>query len=72
VPPRLSVEIVKPFDTAEDIKVLSRRWVVERAFEWLNRCRRLAKDFENLNRNSPAFIDVASSMLMLRMLGNSK
>jgi hypothetical protein len=37
------------------IKVLPQGWVVERTFAWLNRCRRLAKDFENLNRNALAF-----------------
>ena len=44
--PRLSVEIVKRSDTAEGFEVLPRRWVVERTFAWLNRCRRLSKDFE--------------------------
>jgi hypothetical protein len=33
--------------------VLPKRWVVERTFAWLNRCRRLAKDFENLTSNFP-------------------
>ena len=33
---------------------------VERAFPWLNRWRRLAKDFENPNRNDLAFIQPAS------------
>ena len=48
--PQLSVEIVKRSDTAQGFEVLPRRWVVERTFAWLNRCRRLAKDFENLTR----------------------
>ena len=40
--------------------VQPRRWVVERTIAWLNRCRRLAKDWENLNRNALAFIKLAS------------
>ena len=34
------------------------------------RCRRLAKDWENLNRNALAFIKLASIRLMLRKLCN--
>ena len=37
---------------------------------WLNRCRRLAKDFENLSRNALAFLQLASIRLMLRKLCN--
>jgi transposase len=37
-------------------------------FAWLNRCRRLAKDFENLTRNALAFLRLASIRLMLRKL----
>jgi len=37
-------------------------------FAWLNRCRRLAKDFENLARNALAFLHLASIRLMLRKL----
>ena len=70
--PRLSVEIVKRSDTAQGFELLPRRWVVERTFAWLNRCRRLAKDFENLNRTALAFIRLASIRLMLRKLNNSK
>ena len=44
---------------------------VERTFAWLNRCRRLAKDFENLDRNALAFIKLASIRLMLRKLRNA-
>ena len=50
--------------------VLPRRRVVERAFAWLNRCRRLAKDWENLTRNTLAFLRLASIRLMLRKLCN--
>jgi transposase len=35
---------------------------------WLNRCRRLAKDFENLSRSALAFLQLASIRLMLRKL----
>ena len=66
--PGLSVEIVKRSDTAKGFKLLPRRWVVERTFAWLNRCRRLAKDFENRTRNALAFLTLASIRLMLRKL----
>ncbi|CAH2603408.1 protein of unknown function [Rhodovastum atsumiense] len=35
---------------------------------WLNRCRRLAKDWECLNRSGLAFLRWASVRLMLRKL----
>jgi transposase len=70
VMPQLSVEIVKRSDIAAGFQVLPRRWVVERTLAWLNRCRRLAKDFENLNRIALAFIKLASIRLMLRKLSN--
>ena len=41
----IKVEIVKRSDTAEGFTVLPRRWIVERTIAWLNRCRRLAKDW---------------------------
>jgi transposase len=68
--PGMSVEIVKRSDRASGFEVLPRRWVVERTIAWLNRCRRLAKDFENLSRNALAFIRLASIRLMLRKLCN--
>jgi transposase len=68
--PGLSVTIVKRSDTAKGFEVLPRRWVVERTFAWLNRCRRLAKDFENLTAMAVAFISLASIRLMLRKLSN--
>ena len=53
--PQLAVEIVKRSDQAKGFEVLPMRWVVERTLAWLNRCRRLAKDFENLTDNALAF-----------------
>ena len=64
--PDLETEIVKRSDRVKGFVVQPRRWVVERTIAWLNRCRRLAKDWENLNRNALAFIKLASIRLMLR------
>jgi transposase len=67
--PRLKAEIVKRSDQAKGLfVVLPKRWIVERTIAWLNRCRRLAKDWENLNLSSLAFLRFASIRLMLRKL----
>jgi len=68
--PRLKTEIVKRSDKVKGFVVLPKRWIVERTIAWLNRCRRLAKDWENLNRNALAFLKLASIRLMLRKLCN--
>jgi len=68
--PYLKTEIVKRSDQAKGFVVLPKRWIVERTFAWLNRCRRLAKDWENLNRKALAFLRLASIRLMLRRLCN--
>ena len=39
-------DIVKRADIAKGFVLLPRRWVVERTLAWINRNRRLAKDFE--------------------------
>ena len=67
---QVNVEIVKRSDHAKGFVVLPRRWVVERTLAWLGRCRRLAKDWENLNRKALAFLRLASIRLMLRKLCN--
>ena len=69
--PELHVEIVKRSDQAKGFKILPKRWVVERTFAWLGRCRRLAKDFENLTRIALAFVKLASIRLMTRRLCKS-
>ena len=68
---QVEVEIVKRSDQAKAFIVLPKRWVVERTFAWLNRCRRLAKDWECLNRKARAFLMLASMRLMLRRLARS-
>ena len=42
-----TIEVVKRSDQAKGFEVIPRRWVVERSIAWINRCRRLAKDYEN-------------------------
>jgi len=69
---RLNLEIVKRSDQARHFAVLPKRWIVERTFAWLGRCRRLAKDWESLNRKARAFLKLASIRLMLRKLCNPK
>lgn len=61
-----SLEIIKRSDTAKGFEVLPRRWVVERTFAWLGRCRRLAKDFEATIASAEAWIFIASVRFMLR------
>ena len=68
--PQLKTDIIKRSDRVKGFVVLPRRWVVERTIAWLNRCRRLAKDWENLNRKALAFLRLASIRLMLRKLCN--
>jgi putative transposase len=48
--------------------VQPRRWIVERTFGWLNRSRRLSKDYERTIASSEAFIKVAMIHLMVRRL----
>ena len=45
IQPQLETEIVKRSDRAKGFVVLPKRWIVERSIAWLNRCRRLAKDW---------------------------
>lgn len=62
------LEIVKRSDTAKGFVVLPKRWIVERTFGWLGRCRRLAKHFENLARMALAFLRLAMIRLMVRRI----
>jgi transposase len=68
---KVDVEIVKRSDQAKGFILLPKRWVVERTLAWLNRCRRLAKDWECLNRKARAFLLLASIRLMARRVGRN-
>ncbi len=68
--PGLEIEIVKRSDQAKGFVKLPKRWIAERTIAWLNRCRRLAKDWENLNLSALMFLRFASIRLMLRKLCN--
>ena len=65
------IEIVKRSDRSTGFSMLPRRWVVARTFAWLNRNRRLAKDFEATVGSSEAWIDLASVQLLARRLARS-
>lgn len=65
------LEIVKRCDTAQGFELLPRRWVVERTLAWLNRNRRLAKDFETGMATAEAWIMLASVQLLVRRLARA-
>jgi putative transposase len=64
----IRLEVVKRSEDAAGFKVLPRRWVVERTFAWLGRCRRLRKDYEQTTSSSEAFVKLAMAHLMARRL----
>ncbi len=63
-----TLQIVKRCDKATGFHVLPRRWVVERTFGWIGRCRRLSKDYEAHPSASEAMVHIAMIQLMLRRL----
>ena len=65
---RWTIEIVRRSDAAKGFELLPRRWVVERTLAWLNRNRRLAKDFEASIASATAWLMLASVKLLSRRL----
>jgi len=59
-----TLQIIKRSDTAKGFELLPRRWVVERTIAWINRNRRLAKDFEATLESALAWIMIASVKLL--------
>ena len=65
---RVTVEIVRKPAGLHTFQVLPRRWVVERTFAWITKCRRLDHDYERLPEHSEAMIKWAMIGLMTRRL----
>ena len=63
-----TIQIVKRSDKAKGFEIIPRRWVVERTLAWLNRNRRLAKDFERTIESTAAWLFMASVQLMTRRI----
>jgi putative transposase len=66
-----TLEIVEKLGDQVGFQVLPKRWIVERTFAWLNRQRRLSKDYERLPETGEAFVYVAMIRLMLRRLAHA-
>ena len=67
----LAIDIVKRSDSGAGFVVLAKRWVVERTFAWLNRCRRLAKDWEASIASSEAWLLIASIRRTVRFVARA-
>ena len=67
----IRIQVVRRADGQVGFAVIARRWVVERFFAWINRNRRLAKDFEASIGSAEAFLYAASVMLLIRRLGRA-
>lgn len=61
-----TVEVIQRI--AQTFEILPKRWIVERTFGWLNRYRRLSKDYELHSESSEAMIYGSLIRLMLRRL----
>lgn len=68
---QLAIEIIRRSD-ARRFVVLPRRWVVERTIAWLNRCRRLAEDWEASIASSEAWLVIASIRRMTRRIAKQE
>jgi putative transposase len=65
------LEIVKRPEGAKGFVLLPRRWVVERTFAWLMKCRRLCRDYEETTRSSEAWIQLAMIQVMAKRLART-
>jgi transposase len=64
----IELVVVRPAEAKRGFVLLPRRWVVERAFAWLGRFRRLARDYERLAETLAGWHWVAAVILLLQRL----
>jgi putative transposase len=64
----LTVEVVARPPGQRGFQPLPRRWVIERSLAWLERYRRLARDWEAASWSAAALVHAAASHLMARRL----
>jgi putative transposase len=65
---QIVLESVARAEGPKGFAVLPHRWGVESTLAWLNQCRRLSKDYEELPTTSETFVYVAMTRLMLQRL----
>jgi len=61
-----ALEIIRGSRAQAGFQVEPKRWIVERTFGWLNRYRRLSKDYEEHPETSEVMILIAMTHLMAR------
>lgn len=61
----VELQVIKLPEAKKGFVLLPRRWVVERSFGWINRFRRLARDYERLPETLAGLHFVVFAMLML-------
>ena len=64
----IRLEVVRRTKRPEGFAVSPKRWIVERTLGWLNRYRRLSKDYEYRPGTSETMIQVVMIHLMIRRL----
>jgi transposase len=66
---RIRLSVVKRSDRQiKGFIVLPKRWIVERTLGWINRARRLAKDYEAMVTSSQAWLMLALGFLLIRRI----
>lgn len=67
----IRLEVVKHAEAKRGFVLLPRRWIVERTFAWISRCRRHSKDYERTTESSEAMLYITMIALMSRRLARS-